>query len=261
MMTTDAYPKIRSVRCGDGVITAAAKGAGMIEPNLATMLVFILSDLTVGRKQLAACLERATAHTLNRISVDGDQSTSDMAVMLCSNLKPAVNRSTLQAALTTVLGNLAEDIVRNGEGVSHVVKVKVTSAPTRKAAELAGKAIVNSPLVKTAIFGNDPNVGRLISSVGDCFGNLGFRLPRHKVTLTLGGIEIFANDQFRLNGDKETRLLAYLNECSYSLAGGFPPHDRSVEINVDLGSGIRETTILGADLSYDYVKENASYRS
>jgi glutamate N-acetyltransferase/amino-acid N-acetyltransferase len=261
MMTTDAYPKVRSVRCGDGVIVAAAKGAGMIEPNLATMLVFILTDLTVRRKQLATCLSQAAENTLNRISVDSDQSTSDMAIMLSSNMKPAIDRHTLLGALTEVLGKLAEDIVRNGEGVSHVIKATVTSAPTLELAKRAGKALINSPLVKTALFGNDPNVGRLVSALGDCFGSIGFRLPRRRLTLRLGGIEIFSQDRFQLDGETEVQLQAYLKECAYSLAGHFPPHNRSVEISIDLGTGKEEATVLGADLSYDYVKENASYRS
>ncbi len=261
MMTTDAYPKVRSERCGDGVIVAAAKGAGMIEPNMATMLVFILTDLSVSRKILSDCLARSAEATLNRISIDSDQSTSDMAVMLSSNMKPGVDRQALTRALTGVLGALAEDIVRNGEGVHHVMKVRVTRAPTTALAKTAGKALVNSPLVKTAVFGNDPNVGRLVSSLGDCFGNLGFRLPRGRLAVSIGGECIFSEDRFRLDGEKEKRLLKYLEDCAYSLEAWFPPHDRSVEIAVDLGIGNHEAVILGADLSYDYVKENASYRS
>jgi glutamate N-acetyltransferase/amino-acid N-acetyltransferase len=261
MMTTDAYPKIRSARCGDGVIVAAAKGAGMIEPNLATMLVFILTDLTVNRARLRRCLDQAAEATLNRLSIDGDQSTSDMAVLLSSNAKPPVAEKEFARALEEVLSKLSEDIVRNGEGVTHVLKVRVQGAPSVAIAQGAGKALVNSPLVKTAVFGNDPNVGRLVGALGDFFGNRGFPLPRKKLAVSIGGIRIFENNRFYLNEAKEGRLSRYLQECSYSLAGRFPPHDRLVEITVELQAGKKEANILGADLSYDYVKENASYRS
>jgi glutamate N-acetyltransferase/amino-acid N-acetyltransferase len=261
MMTTDSYPKVRSVRCGEGVIVAAAKGAGMIEPNLATMLVFILTDLTVSRASLKKSLTRAVGTTLNRISIDSDQSTSDMAILLSSNLKPPVGEEVFARGLEEVLGALSADIVRNGEGVTHVLKVRVEGAPSVELAESAGKALVNSPLVKTAIFGNDPNVGRLVSSLGDFFGNRGFALPRERLAVSIGGVTIFEHDRFCLDGVKEKQLLRYLGECAYSLAGRFPPHDRSVEIMVALNAGTKNATILGADLSYDYVKENASYRS
>jgi glutamate N-acetyltransferase/amino-acid N-acetyltransferase len=261
MMTTDAFPKVRSERIGGGVIVAAAKGAGMIEPNLATMLVFILTDLSVSRLSLKKCLARAAGRTLNRISIDSDQSTSDMAIALSSNLKPAVGEEELARGLEEVLGRLSEDIVRNGEGVTHVMRVRVEGAPSVELAESAGKAMVNSPLVKTAVFGNDPNVGRLVSSLGDFFGNRRFALPRELLTVAIGGVLIFERDQFLLDRERERRLLSYLKECSFSLAGRFPPHDRSVEITVGLNAGNKSATIVGADLTYDYVKENASYRS
>ncbi len=261
MMTTDAFPKVRSARCGEGVIVATAKGAGMIEPNLATMLVFVLTDLTISRSALKKCLTRSAAATLNRISIDSDQSTSDMIVALSSNCKTSVPEAAFARALEGVLGALSEDIVRNGEGVTHVLKVTVEGAPSVELAASAGKALVNSPLVKTAIFGNDPNVGRLVSSLGDFFGSRGFALPRSRLTVSIGAVEIFANDRFLLDEKREKRLLAYLTDCSFSLTGRFPPHDRSVEITVGLGAGTNSATVLGADLSYDYVKENASYRS
>ncbi|MBN2351934.1 MAG: bifunctional ornithine acetyltransferase/N-acetylglutamate synthase [Spirochaetales bacterium] len=261
MMTTDAFPKVRSARCGEGVIVAAAKGAGMIEPNLATMLVFVLTDVQVSRSSLKKCLTRAAAATLNRISIDSDQSTSDMVIALSSNIKPAVGEEAFARGLEEVLGLLSGDIVRNGEGVTHVMQVTIEGAPSVELAESAGKAMVNSPLVKTAVFGNDPNVGRLVSSLGDFFGNRGFALPRSLLSVSIGGIEIFAGDRFLLDEEKEKRLFAYLDECSFSLAGRFPPHDRSVNITVGLNVGTKRATVLGADLSYDYVKENASYRS
>jgi len=239
-----------------------AKGAGMIEPHLGTMLCFLCTDVGVGRDELRAALSWAADRTLNRISIDGDQSTSDMAVLLSSGAKGTVDAMTFREALRQVLAELAADIVRNGEGTSHVIRVAVSGAGDDEAAADAGKAVVNSPLVKTAVCGNDPNVGRLAGAIGDWAGSAAPWLDPSSVTIRLGGVEVLAGGAFRLDAAREERLCSYLRDAAFDPAGrGFPAHDRHVDIEVALGGGPGTAVILGSDLSAEYVRENADYRS
>jgi glutamate N-acetyltransferase/amino-acid N-acetyltransferase len=262
IMTTDSYPKIHREEVGQGFILGVAKGAGMIEPHMGTMLVFLLTDVTMNREQLNRSLTHCVERTFNRISVDSDQSTSDMALLFSSGAKPEVSDVEFRTALEKVCARLAEDVVRNGEGVGHVIRVRVTAAAEEAIAAAAGKAIVNSPLVKTAVFGNDPNVGRIVAALGDCADLEDFALDLNKLRVTLGGMEIFAGGCFRLDAEKESRLNEYLKECALDPdARGFPVHDRRVELEINLGTGKAEAEVLGADLSYQYVNENADYRS
>jgi len=264
IMTTDSWPKLRRARAGQGAIVGTAKGAGMIEPNLATMLVFLLTDLDISRAALREELARAAEASFNRISVDGDQSTSDMVVALSSRRRPAAPRAEFRRALLEVCRGLAEDIVRNGEGVAHVLEVSVRAASEALALGL-GKAVVNSPLVKTAVFGNDPNVGRILSAMGDYLSAApeGRGLDFGRLRVSLGGVVVFERGGFRLDTRKEKLLARYLASCAFDPARkGFPAHDRRVQIEVDCGGGKgAPVQVLGADLSYDYVKENADYRS
>jgi glutamate N-acetyltransferase/amino-acid N-acetyltransferase len=262
IMTTDSYPKIHREQVGQGCILGVAKGAGMIEPNMGTMLVFLLTDVRMDREQLSRCLGDGVEKTFNRISVDGDQSTSDMALLIASAAKPAVAEEEFRAALEKVCARLAEDVVRNGEGVGHVIRVCVAGARDEKLAAAAGKAVVNSPLVKTAVFGNDPNVGRIVSALGDFSDSARLALDLTRLRVSMGGVEIFADGCFRLDTEKESRLNRYLKECALDpTARGFPAHDRQVVLEIDLGCGQARAEVLGADLSYQYVKENADYRS
>ena len=167
-------------------------------------------------------------------------------------------------ALLGVCRRLAEDVVRNGEGVGHVIRACVRGASSEALAAGAGKAVVNSPLVKTAVFGNDPNVGRIVAALGDYFGSLGrgegFDLGRLRVRL--GGTEIFRDGAFCLDLRKENRLAEYLRRAAQDpTLKGYPQHERTVDIDVELGGGRGEAEVLGSDLSYDYVRENAEYRS
>jgi len=262
IMTTDAFPKVRRAAVGRGSIVATAKGAGMIEPNMATMLCFICTDVAMPReilrKELSWCVERS----LNRISVDSDQSTSDTAILLSSGRAPAVPRTEFRAALREVLSGLAFDIMRNAEGVGHVMRVKVTGADVEATAVSVARAIVNSPLVKTAIFGNDPNVGRIVSAIGDYMGNAGRPFDPAGITVRMGGVDIFAGGSFLLDAGKEVKLSAYLKERLLDTRRPpWPQHDRTVDIKVVLGALAAEAEVLGSDLSYDYVRENADYRS
>jgi glutamate N-acetyltransferase/amino-acid N-acetyltransferase len=274
-MTTDLYPKLRRADVpgpGGGSIVGIAKGAGMIEPNLATMLVYVMTDVAVPRARLRAMLARVADDTFNSISVDSDTSTSDTVVALSSGAVPCADEGAFEAALRQVCAALAADVVRNGEGVHHVVRVRVAGAPTNAAARAIGKAVVNAPLVKTAICGNDPNVGRIVAAIGKHLGALGGRVDATAVTLTLGGERIFERGAFRLDPRKEAALVAHLREAElyasvaapdgvYRPPVDYPPHERAVELEVDLGAGPGVAEVLGADLSHEYISENADYRS
>jgi glutamate N-acetyltransferase/amino-acid N-acetyltransferase len=272
IVTTDLYPKVRRAAVGGGSIVGIAKGAGMIEPNMATMLVYVLTDLAVPRAALRAMLTRAVASTFNTISVDSDTSTSDTVVLLSSGKVPGVDHAAFEAALTTVCADLAEDVVRNGEGVRHVIRVTVRRAATAELARALGKAIVNAPLFKCAVAGNDPNVGRLVQAIGKHVGAYAPGTDLARLQLKLGGIEIFSGGVFQLNPEKEQALVAHLRSAElYASAApkdgvftapiDYPPHERCVEIEVDLGGGTAGATVLGGDLTHEYVSENADYRS
>lgn len=272
IVTTDLYPKVRRAAVSGGSIVGIAKGAGMIEPNLATMLVYILTDVAVPRTELRAMLTRAVGPSFNSISIDSDTSTSDTVVVLSSGRVPCSDYAAFEAALTTVCRDLAEDVVRNGEGVRHVIRVSVKNSPSHALASSLGKAIVNAPLFKCAVAGNDPNVGRLVQAIGKSVGASASDTDLSRVRLRMGGIEIFASGVFQLNPEKETALVAHLRSGElYASAPAkdgvfappidYPPHERCVEIEVDLGRGSESATIFGGDLTHEYVSENADYRS
>ena len=272
IMTTDRYPKVRSAAVGGGRIVGLAKGAGMIEPDLATMLVYLLTDLAVPRDTLRSLLARAVDVSFNCISVDSDTSTSDTVVAVSSARRPCPDLAAFEAAFTTVCRDLAEDVVRNGEGVHHVLRVQVRQAPSPALARSLAKAIVNAPLFKCAVAGNDPNVGRLIQAIGKHTGTQAPGLDLSRLRATLGGIEIFAEGAFQLDPAKEKALVAHLRATElYASAPpkngvftppvDFPAHERCVEIEVDLAAGAAGATVLGADLTHEYVSENADYRS
>jgi glutamate N-acetyltransferase/amino-acid N-acetyltransferase len=276
IVTTDLYPKIRRADLGTGAgagsIVAIGKGAGMLEPNLATMLVYILTDIAVPRAVLRPMLVRAVDASFNTISIDSDMSTSDTVALLSSGAVPLADAVLFEAALTRVCRDLAEDIVRNGEGVHHVVRVRVNGAPDAASARALGKALINAPLFKCAVAGNDPNVGRLVQALGKHIGNHAPGLDASRLRASIGGIEIFANGAFQLNPEKETDLTAHLKAAelyaSAPDAKGFfapqvkyPPHERAVEIDINLAGGPGEAEVIGADLTHEYVSENADYRS
>ena len=267
IMTTDSFPKLRSAEVGDGRIVGIAKGAVMIEPNMATMLSYIMTDVSIERDTLRQILKRVVEKTYNCISVDSDQSTSDTVVIMSSCLKPAVSPREFEDALLSVCSDIARDIVRNAEGTGHVIKVNVEGASDFNTARSIGKAIVNSPLVTTAVFGNDPNVGRLLSSIGDFAGNNGMELDTSSspdsLVIALGGEVVFEKGSFRLDQEKEVRLSEYLKSRMLdSEHKEFPAHDLTVDINVRMGTkGTGSAVVYGTDLSYGYVRENADYRS
>ncbi len=271
--TTDLYPKVRRAQVGEGSVVGIAKGAGMIEPNLATMLVYLLTDLDVPRAALRAALDEAVEASFNCISVDSDTSTSDSVVLLSSGRRPAPAAGAFVAGLARVCADLAEDVVRNGEGVHHVIRVAVSGARSFEEARGLGKAVVNSPLLKAAVNGNDPNVGRLLCAAGKHAGALGIPLDPARVTMRVGGEVVLVGGAMRLDPEKEQRLVAHMRSAelyaSAPPADGitfrppldYPPHERRVEIALDLGMGGASCSVLGADLTHEYVTENADYRS
>ena len=272
IVTTDLYPKIRRAEVGGGSIVGFAKGAGMIEPNLATMLVYLLTDIAVPRAELRQMLARAVDASFNAISVDSDTSTSDTVIALSSGRVPLSDWGAVERALHQVCRDLAEDIVRNGEGVRHVIRVTVSNAASLGLARALGKAVVNGPLFKCAVAGNDPNVGRLIQAIGKHVGAHAAGTDLSRLRATLGGIEIFAQGVFQLNPEKEAALVAHLRDAElyrsvpapdgvFSAPVDYPPHERCVELGIDLGNGAASATVLGGDLTHEYVSENADYRS
>ncbi|MGQ0505572.1 MAG: bifunctional ornithine acetyltransferase/N-acetylglutamate synthase [Myxococcaceae bacterium] len=273
IVTTDLYPKIRRAELFGGSIVGIAKGAGMIEPNLATMLVFLLTDLDVPRNVLRQSLEAVAARTFGQMSVDSDTSTSDTVALLSSRAVRCPDTRAFEAALHQVCLDLSEDIVRNGEGVHHVLRVQVRGAPSAELARGVGKSVVNSPLFQCAVNGNDPNVGRLVAAVGKYLGAQNQAVDPRKCRFALGGEVLFDQGRFQLTPEKELKLVAHLRQAelyaSVPPADGltfkppvtFPPHERSVEIEVDLGLGSFDCTVLGADRSHEYISENADYRS
>jgi glutamate N-acetyltransferase/amino-acid N-acetyltransferase len=261
-MTTDGYPKLFSIQVGTGRILGIAKGAGMIEPNLATMLVFIMTDIEIDRVSFRRLLKEVSADTFNRISVDGDQSTSDMVIGMSSCLQKNPGGGEFREGLYKVCGFLAGHIVRNGEGTSHVIRAEVRGVRTRDQADCLAKGIVNSPLVKTAVCGNDPNVGRILSALGDTAGNFGIEIDPASLSLSLGEETVFNNGSFLLDAEKEVRLSSYLKNAAMEAGNnGFPPHEREVLISVKMDRGGQEGFAIGSDLSAEYVKINADYRT
>jgi glutamate N-acetyltransferase/amino-acid N-acetyltransferase len=271
IMTTDAYPKVRSATLATGHrVLGLAKGAGMIEPHMGTMLAFLLTDAPASRSELQAILAPAVATSFNAITIDGDQSTSDMAILLSSSPRAGGagkhgRADGLADAVKQVCAELASDLVRNGEGTRHVLRI-VASHPAGDAWALA-KAIGNSPLVKTAIFGNDPNVGRLAAAVGDYLGSgAGNRAAPTSppITIQMGEHLLLRDEQMFLNARLERELHTYLEAAACDTSRGFPPHNRTVDIAVRVGETTPTTPdaeVLASDLSYDYVRENADYRS
>jgi glutamate N-acetyltransferase/amino-acid N-acetyltransferase len=226
--TTDLYPKVRStVLPGGARIVGIAKGAGMVEPGLATMLVYILTDAVVSREELRGAVAAAVGPTFNSLSIDSDMSTSDTLVALASNTIPLQEEekrggrgAALQgftSALTSLCALLSEDIVRNGEGVAHVIRVSLTHSPSLALARAVGKSLVNSPLFKCAVAGNDPNVGRLVAAIGKCVGGMREEeragLVMEAVTLSMGGQQIFSKGVFNLNPQTEAALVGHLQEA------------------------------------------------
>ncbi len=262
IMTTDAWPKTRSEKCGEGRITGTAKGAGMVEPDMATMLAFFLTDVDVPRDTAREMLLDVVDESFNRISIDGETSTSDTVLLLSSGRKPYPGDEAFRHSLMRTAAELSEDVVRNGEGTAHVFRVTVSGVKDRQTAVTMARSIVNAPLTKTAVRGNDPNVGRILQALGAACGRTGVEIARDRLTLNIGGRKVYRNGTFQLDSREETALNAYFREKELPLPSKkWPLHEERVDIELHLGSGNASASVTGSDLSEEYVKINADYRT
>jgi len=241
IMTTDKYPKYVSCRVGPAVIAGIAKGAGMIEPNMATMLVYLMTDAELPAASLRPMLKRVVDRTFNCMSIDTDTSTSDTVVLMANGLAGKANLREFESGLLQVCEYLTREIARSGEGATKLITVDVGRAKSKAQAKRVAKLVVNSPLVKTAVYGSDPNWGRIIMAVGKSFDK---SIEPGKVTIGFGDTSVF-----RKGAPVECDLDAlrrYLNQAE-------------VTIGVDLGIGKAAARVWGCDLTEGYIKENAYY--
>ncbi|HTI14523.1 MAG TPA: bifunctional glutamate N-acetyltransferase/amino-acid acetyltransferase ArgJ [Dictyobacter sp.] len=244
IMTTDTRPKLRYCKVGDAVLVGMAKGVGMIEPNMATMLSYFVTDARIAPDQLQQCLRDAVNVSFNMVSVDTDTSTSDTVAIMANGLAGEVSLSEFSQALTNMAIELAKDMARDGEGATKLLEVNVEHASSFRQAKRIAKSIVNSPLVKTAIFGADPNWGRIAMAIGKC--NDEYDIMPEKVTIAFGDLLVY--DGHALGQERLSELQAYLKQPE-------------VVVRVSLGIGDDHATVWGCDLSYEYVRINGEYTS
>jgi glutamate N-acetyltransferase/amino-acid N-acetyltransferase len=254
ILTTDTFTKSCAVTCeihGKTVhIGGIAKGSGMIHPNMATMLGFITTDLAITPAALKSALVEANADSFHMITVDAETSTNDMLLVLANGMADNETISTIHSpayqtfveALTFVCIDLAKKIAQDGEGATKLIQMQVTGAPSKEAARQAARAVCQSALVKAAVFGEDANWGRIASALGTS----GVLFSPEKLTILLGDL-LLCQDGMPIAFD-EAQAKKLLQE-------------KTVIFNADLGMGTDTATAWGCDLTYDYVKINASYRS
>ncbi|EFU70021.1 arginine biosynthesis ArgJ [Aliarcobacter butzleri JV22] len=249
IMTTDAYPKacMYEVKLEDGTsfkIGAVAKGAGMINPNLATMLCFICTDAAAPYEDIKEALDINKETTFNAISVDGDTSTNDTVMVLANGKSNAYDKEAFKEVLRLVMHDMAMLMVADGEGAKKVAAFEVINAKDDKQAEIAAKALSNSLLVKTALFGEDPNFGRIASTIGasriDC--------DEEKLVISYNDVIVFNKGEICFDAATEAKAFEVLKKDKY-------------KIICDIGLGDGKFTAYGCDLGYKYVEINADYRS
>ncbi|MDQ2957567.1 MAG: bifunctional ornithine acetyltransferase/N-acetylglutamate synthase, partial [Actinomycetota bacterium] len=243
IMTTDTTSKLVRAQVGNASIVGVAKGVGMIEPNMATLLTFFFTDAEIGSGELDAIFREVVETSFNALSIDTDTSTSDTAAVLANGLAGPVELAELGRALHAVALELVTLIARDGEGASKLLKVRVGGARDRAQAKRVGKSVVNSPLVKTMAHGADPNWGRVVMAVGKCEDDLDIQQDR--VSVAIGGMAMYP----------EIPSESQLESLRAELAGD------TVEISIELGIGQEEFTVYGCDLSAGYVHINSSYTS
>ena len=243
IMTTDTHPKAISMSVGDATITWIAKGAGMVEPNMATMLVYIFTDVRLEAATLDSMLRRAAHVSFNMLSVDTDTSTSDTCAILANGLAGTVDHAVFQEALTFGSIAMTQILARDGEGATKLLRIHVEQAASDTDARAIAKSIVNSPLIKTMAFGADPNVGRILMAIGKCFTAT---IRPDFTSASINGIDVL-RDGRRTDFD-EAGLRTILR--------GDP-----VDIKVSLGMGHASATAYGCDLTDGYIRENAAYYS
>ena len=255
-MTTDLVPKFIAARAriGGKIVTVGgqSKGVGMIGPNMApltlhaTMLAFLTTDAQIEKSRLQALLERVVARSFNSVTVDGDTSTNDTAILLASGASGAQindeNEAEFFELLEFICVALAKKIARDGEGAQHLIEIRVAGAQTPEDAQKIALTIANSPLVKTAIFGRDPNWGRIAMAAG----RAGVAFDASRLSFSLGGVAMFENGE-PLDFDLKAAEAALENE--------------NVAIDLSLGEGQASWTAWTCDFSYEYVKINAEYHT
>jgi len=242
ILTTDTIKKEIAIKSDGFIIGAIAKGSGMIHPNMATMLCFITTDAKLSSAELKKCLVNSVNESFNMVSVDMDTSTSDMAVIMSSNVK-TVNKQKFQQALTYVCTDLAKKIASDGEGATKLLEVTVKNAKTAEDAKKGAKSVVSSNLVKCAMFGNDPNWGRIMCALGNSGAN--FSEPKTDIEMqgniiVKNGIEVKSFNAKKISNSLKVDV---------------------VKIVVNLNSGNKTATAYGCDMTYDYVEINADYHT
>ena len=256
IMTTDTYPKGISINTSIGrqkvKITGIAKGSGMVEPNMATMLGFIFTDAELSQSILKSLISKLIPNSFNSISVDGDESTNDTVILTSTNAKKmnkkilSINDKRLKKFkldLEKVFLYLAEQIVRDGEGATKLIEINVTNARSRLSAEKISRSIANSPLIKTAIYGRDPNWGRVIMAIGKTYE----KVKKDKLKISFGNYLVAKNGLANPNID-ERKLKRYLSKDK-------------ININIDLNNGKEKSKVLTCDFSHRYIDINASYKT
>ena len=255
IMTTDTFPKGAgaSFDIGGSTVRIAgfAKGSGMIAPDMATMLSFIFTDASAEQRALQSIVSNAADQTFNRITVDSDTSTSDTVIVVATNRPgaPRINDKDseggrqLSDALTRVMEDLAKQLVRDGEGATKLAEVRVTGAESDKDAALVAKSVANSPLVKTAIHGEDPNWGRIVMAIGKA----GAKADRDRISISFGD-HVVAERGFVSPSYREEDAARHMR-------------NEEILIKVDLGIGNGSTSVWTCDFSDRYVSINADYRS
>lgn len=243
IMTTDTYPKAISLSVEDATLTIIGKGSGMIEPNMATMLVYIFTDAAVRTPELDKMLREVVDTTFNMLSVDTDTSTSDTCVAMANGLAGTVDRKELRKALEFGCIAMTKMLAADGEGATKLLTAKISGAGNDKEARYIAKAMINSPLIKTMAYGADPNIGRILMVLGKCFD---CEIHPERIEIAING-QVVYRDQQRVDFDEENvrKLLA----------------GERVEIVVNLNNGAYDAIAYGCDLTEGYIEENAAYYS
>ncbi len=248
IMTTDTFPKYIGfeVRVGEDVfhIAGVAKGAGMINPQLATMLCFIVTDAAIPQEDMRTLLAKNAEHSFNAISVDGDTSTNDSVFLLANDEAGCYHKEAFDFALGKIMHHLALQIVKDGEGAKKLVAFEVRGAVSEEEAKICAKALSNSLLVKTALFGEDPNWGRIASTIGAS----GVACDEKRLTITFGDVKVYDKGEILFDAETEERAHKVMQKEEFRIV-------------CDLGMGSAGFTAYGCDLGYEYVKINAEYRT
>ncbi len=245
IMTTDTHPKTARATVGDATIVGVAKGVGMIEPDMATLLAFVLTDAAVDRPTLDRTFRAAVDHTFNCLSVDTDTSTSDTAAVLASGAAGPVDHEDFAAALEAVCLDLTRQLAADGEGAETLIVVTVDGARDHDQARRVAKAIVNSPLVKTAVHGADPNWGRIAMAIGKCSDDTD--IDQRAVVIRIGDQELYPAPA---GSDELDQLTEYLRGDEVLI---------HVSLGITSGPDGGQATVYGCDLTDGYVRINADY--